>query len=101
MTLRQQALQDSHGSLELNPIHVTLPAITNLNTFDAVLFTRIQAFEQHRLLDYESEITLPLCCNEFTPLKAGEQYRVCLQIGSYPKFSVTQVRDSSLFKTDQ
>ena len=101
VTLRQQALQNSHGSLELNPIHVTLPAITNLNTFDAVLFTRIQAFEQHRLLDYESEITLPLRCNEFTPLKAGEQYRVGLQIGSYPKFSVTQVRDSSLFKTDQ
>ena len=94
VTLKQQACQNSHGLLELNPIHVTLPAITNLNTFDAVLFTRIQAFEQHRLLDYESEITLPLCCNEFTPLKAGEQYKVCLQIGSYPKFSVTRVRDS-------
>ena len=94
VTLKQQACQNSHGSLELNPIHVTLPAITNLNTFDAVLFTRIQAFEQHRLLDYESEITLPLRCSEFTPLKAGEQYKVCLQIGSYPKFSVTRVRDS-------
>jgi len=94
VTLKQQACQNSHGLLELNPIHVTLPAITNLNTFDAVLFTRIQAFEQHRLLDYESEITLPLRCNEFTPLKAGEQYKVCLQIGSYPKFSVTRVRDS-------
>lgn len=94
VTLKQQACQNSHGLLELNPIHLTLPAITNLNTFDAVLFTRIQAFEQHRLLDYESEITLPLRCNEFTPLKAGEQYKVCLQIGSYPKFSVTRVRDS-------
>lgn len=94
VTLKQQACQNSHGLLELNPIHVTLPAITNLNTFDAVLFTRIQAFEQHRLLDYESEITLPLRCSEFTPLKAGEQYKVCLQIGSYPKFSVTRVRDS-------
>lgn len=90
-TLKQQACQNSHGLLELNPIQVTLPAITGLNTFDAVLFTRIQAFEQHRLLDYESEITLPLRCSELTPLQAGDHYRASLQIGSYPKFSVTKV----------
>ena len=93
-TLKQQARQNSHGLLELNPILVTLPDITDLNTFDVVLFTRIQAFEQHRLLDYESEITLPLRCSGLTPLQAGDHYRASLQIGSYPKFSITRIRDS-------
>ena len=83
----------SHGSLELNPIHVTIPTTAHLDDFDAVLFTRIQAFEQHRLLDYEAEITLPLRCNELMPLHAEDRYRISLQIGRYPKFSVTRVHD--------
>jgi hypothetical protein len=41
-----------------------------------------------------------LRCNEFTPLKAGEQYRVGLQIGSYPKFSVTRVPDGQVLEID-
>ena len=90
--LRQQA-SPSHGSLALNPIHVTIPTTVHLDDFDALLFTRVQAFEQHRLLDYESEITLPLRCSELMPLRAGDRYRISLQIGRYPKFSITQLRD--------
>jgi hypothetical protein len=90
--LRQQA-SPRHGSLALNPIHVTIPATAHLDDFDAALFTRVQAFEQHRLLDYESEITLPLRCNELMPLQAGDRYSISLQIGHYPKFSITQMRD--------
>ena len=90
--LRQQA-SPSHGSLELNPIHVTIPTTVHLDDFDALLLTRVQAFKQHRLLDYESEITLPLRCSELMPLRAGDRYRISLQIGRYPKFSITQMRD--------
>ena len=90
--LRQQA-SPSHGSLELNPIQVTIPNTAHLDDFDPLLFTRVQAFEQYRLLDYESEITLPLRCSELMPLRAGDRYRVSLQIGRYPKFSITQMRD--------
>ena len=93
--LQQQASQTSDGLLEVCPIHVTIPAIPYLDDFDAVLFTRIQAFEQHRLLDYESEITLPLRCSELLPLHAGDHYRMSLQLGRYPKFSATRMRDGS------
>ncbi len=88
-TLMQQASQNSTGLFELNPMHVTIPVTANLSDFDPVLFTRVQAFEQHQLLDYESEITLPLRCNELTPLRAGERFKIGFQIGSYPKFAVT------------
>ena len=83
----------SHGSLALNPIHVTIPATAHLDDFDAALFTRVQAFESHRLLDYESEITLPLRCSELMPLQAGDRYSISLQIGRYPKFAMTQMCD--------
>jgi hypothetical protein len=72
---------------------VTIPTVAHLDDFDAALFTRVQAFEQHRLLDYESEITLPLRCSELMPLQAGNRYSISLQIGHYPKFSITQMRD--------
>jgi hypothetical protein len=72
---------------------VTIPNTAHLDDFDPLLFTRVQAFEQYRLLDYESEITLPLRCSELMPLRAGDRYRVSLQIGRYPKFSITQMRD--------
>ena len=90
--LRQQA-SPSNGSLALNPIHVTIPTTVHLDDFDPLLFTRVQAFEQHQLLDYESEITLPLRCSELMPLRAGDRYRIRLQIGRYPKFSITQMHD--------
>lgn len=92
--LKQQGCPSgSTGLLELNPVHVTIPPVANLDNFDALLYTRVQAFEQHQLLDYESEITLPLRCNELTPLRAGVSYRVSFQLGSYPKFCMTRIDD--------
>ena len=90
-TLLQQAEDCGTGILELNPVQVTIPPIADLDNFDALLFTRIQAFEQHQLFDYESDITLPLRCTEMAPLRAGVNYRVSFQLGSYPKFCVTRV----------
>ena len=87
--LKQQASKNSAGLFELNPIHFTIPATADLSDFDPVLFTRVQAFEQHQLFDYESEITLPLRCSELTPLRAGEQFKMSFQIGNYPKFAIT------------
>lgn len=89
--LKQAACQSSNGLLELKPVHVTIPQVASLNNLDAVLFTRVQAFEQHQLLDYESEITLPLRCHELEPLQAGDQYRISFQLGSYPKFCMTRL----------
>jgi len=88
-TMKQQASRNSAGLLELNPIHLTMPVTADLTDFDPVLFTRVQAFEQHQLIDYESEITLPLRCSELTPLRAGEQFKMSFQIGNYPKFAIT------------
>ena len=88
-TLMQQASQNSAGLFELNPIHLTMPAAADLSDFDPVLFTRVQAFEQHQLLDYESEITLPLRCTELSPLQAGQRFKMSFQLGNYPKFAIT------------
>ncbi len=92
-SLLQQASKNSAGLLELSPIHLTMPAAADLSDFDPVLFTRVQAFEQHQLLDYESEITLPLRCTELTPLRAGERFQMNFQLGNYPKFAVTPIGD--------
>ena len=92
-TLMQQASQNSAGLFELNPIHLTMPAAADLSDFDPVLFTRVQAFEQHQLLDYESEITLPLRCTELSPLQAGQRFKMSFQLGNYPKFAITQNGD--------
>jgi hypothetical protein len=79
------------GVLELNPVQVTIPTGEDPTGFDALLFTRIQVFEQYRLLDYESEITLPLRCTEMRPLQAGEKYQVWFELGSYPRFHVNRI----------
>lgn len=78
-------------NLELNPTTVKIPSVVNITQLDAALFTRITVFEQYRLEEYESEITLPLKCHELSPLTGGEQYRVCYQLGSYPKFNFTRL----------
>ena len=90
--LLQQAEENSStGVLELKSVEATVPSVSDLDGFDALLFTRIQAFGQHQLLDYESEITLPLRCTDMMPLQAGVEYRVSFQLGSYPKFCVRQM----------
>jgi hypothetical protein len=72
---------------QLEPTIVVIPRLANIARFDAALFTRICVFEQYRLKDYESQITLPLKCHEILPLAGGERYRVSYQLGSYPKFN--------------
>lgn len=78
-------------NFELNPLVLDVPPLPNIATLDAALFTRISVFEQYRLDDYESEITLPLKCHELLPLAAGEQLRVSYQLGSYPKFNIRRI----------
>ncbi|MDG2047289.1 MAG: hypothetical protein P8J79_08715 [Halioglobus sp.] len=73
-------------TFELEPITVRLPKISDIGRFDAVLFTRICVFGRYWLKDYESQITLPLKCHELSPLAGGERYRVCYQLGTYPRF---------------
>jgi len=75
------------GAIELRPITVTMPPAANTDRLDAALFTRIIVFEGYRLVDYESEITLPLKCHGLATLTEGTRYRVSYQLGSYPRFN--------------
>lgn len=72
---------------QLEPTIVVIPRMDDIARFDAALFTRICVFEQYRLKDYDSQITLPLKCHELLPLAGGERYRVSYQLGGYPKFN--------------
>jgi hypothetical protein len=78
---------------QLEPTIVVIPRMADIARFDAALFTRICVFEQYRLKDYESEITLPLKCHELLPLAGGERYRVSYQLGSYPKFNFERLNN--------
>ena len=89
--LQQAKKSDVTGRTALKPVEVTIPDITHLNDLSALLFTRIQVFEQYQLRDYESEITLPLRCTEMAALRAGDRYQAHLQLGSYPKICVSRV----------
>ena len=82
--LAESNLDELH--FELEPTIVELPKIPDIARFDAVLFTRICIFGRYRLKDYQSQITLPLKCYELSPLAGGERYRVCYQLGTYPRF---------------
>jgi hypothetical protein len=66
---------------------VKIPAINNLASFDAALFTRIRVFSSYRLDDYDSEISLPAKCHEMLPLQAGACYEASYQLGAYPRFN--------------
>lgn len=79
-------------SPELEPTIVVIPEMTHIARLDAALFTRICVFEKYRLKDYDSQITLPLRCNEMLPLTPGECYRVSYQLGTYPKFNFELLR---------
>lgn len=88
-----QKAQYNHDTakLELAPTVVTIPTLQDLPQFDVALFTRIRVFQQYQLLDYESEITLPLKCHDLVPLIGGERYRVSYELGNYPRFNFTQL----------
>jgi hypothetical protein len=74
--------------LELGRTRIEIPALEELQRFDAVLFTRMQVFAGFYLRDYEAEITLPLRCQELHPLRAGAVYLLRYQLGTYPKFDM-------------
>jgi hypothetical protein len=81
------AEQNATGNTpQLEPKMITIPMEPDLTRLDAALFTRIQVFGQYCLMDYESQITLPLKCHELLPLSGGDRWRVSYQLGSYPKF---------------
>jgi hypothetical protein len=90
---QRQKAQYNHDTakLELAPTLVTIPTLQDLAQLDAALFTRIRIFQQYQLLDYESEITLPLKCHDLAPLVGGQRYRVSYQLGNYPRFNFTQL----------
>jgi hypothetical protein len=82
------------GKLELQPYTVIIPPAAGNGQLDAALFTRVVVFENYRLDDYESQITLPLKCHELMPLTSGACYRVSYQLGSYPKFNFEYLNNS-------
>lgn len=78
--------------LELEPRIVEIPPVADVARLDAALFTRIDVFEQYRLEDYESEITLPLRCPELAASVGGDRYRISYQPGRYPKFNFERLQ---------
>ncbi|MFT4825131.1 MAG: hypothetical protein ACI9DH_000991 [Halioglobus sp.] len=79
------------GKLELVSAPVDIPYGANLDSFDMILFTRVQVFAHYHLSDYEAEITLPLLCSELTDIRAGQRCKVTYELGSYPKFNVEKI----------
>ncbi len=84
---------DSTAMHELSSVNIQIPALETelLERYDALMLTRINVFGQYILKDYESEITLPYKCYELTPLKAGDEYKVCYKLGKYPRFNLTRL----------
>ncbi|MEP0202985.1 MAG: hypothetical protein ABJ084_01460 [Halioglobus sp.] len=92
----QAARVNANGATAgLKPTIVDIPRLKDIAELDAALFTRIDVFEQYRLEDYESQITLPLRCTELSPLVGGERYRATYQLGSYPKFNFERIPSAS------
>jgi len=79
------------SKLELSPQAVQIPSVGNLESYDALMFTRIQVFEQYHLKDYEADLTLPHKCYDLSPLKNGATYRICYQLGNYPRFDLSEL----------
>ncbi len=79
------------SALELGSQIVRIPSVDKLESYDVLMFTRIQVFEQYHLKDYEADLTLPHKCHDLSPLKCGAAYRVCYQLGNYPRFDLSEV----------
>ena len=86
-------LLPEQASFDVKPTVVSIPAVANISRFDAALFTRLCVFQEHRLLDYECQITLPLKCYELEPLVSGDRYRVSYQLGGYPRFNFERLKN--------
>jgi hypothetical protein len=77
---------DGETLLELGRIDI--PTVPDIETYDVLLFTRIQVFGEHCLNDYESEITLPARCLDLPPLRGGESILASYQLGGYPRITL-------------
>ncbi len=73
---------------ELARSRIHVPAVENLASFDALIFTRIKVFAQYQLNDYEAQISLPNKCHDLSQSQSGSSYDVCYELGSYPRFSI-------------
>jgi hypothetical protein len=85
--LRNAGYNQHTAKFELNSVEFEIPCRQDLDSFEAVMFTRIQVFDQYQLGDYEAEITLPQRCRELAPLRGGDCYRASYQLGNYPRFN--------------
>lgn len=70
-------------------VQVSIPALAELDEFEAALITRVQVYEHYRLLEGESEITLPRPLVELSPLRAGQRWNIFFLTGSYPTFRLS------------
>jgi hypothetical protein len=89
--LSEASYNKDTSKLELSSQIVQVPSVDNLESYDALMFTRIQVFEQYHLNDYEADLTLPHKCYDLSPLKSGATYRVCYQLGNYPRFDLREL----------
>ena len=89
----QMQLAQAKIEPQLESTIADIPRTADISRFDAVLFTRICVFEQYRLKDYDSQITLPQKCHELLPLAGGERYRVSYQLGGYPRFNFERLNN--------
>ena len=88
LPLLQEARQSALTTkLELPPVTIRLPNIEYIDSYDAVMLTRIQVFERFKLTDYETDLTLPAVCHELQPLSADSSFVVSYQLGNYPRFN--------------
>ncbi len=104
-TIKRRVRDFGYGTLstllDADTTTIGIPTLPPTGPVDAVLFTRVQVYERHRLGDYESEITLPRKCHELSPLVDGQRYRVSYQTGGYPRFHFTRLDRSRAALTEQ
>jgi hypothetical protein len=89
--LRAGTGKDGCSSLELAAVRVEIPPLKSVVGLVPALFTRIRAFDRHRLREYEAEITLPLRCHDIAAIRCGDVYQVVFQTGAYPRFCVSLI----------
>jgi hypothetical protein len=79
------------GTTRLTLTTVELPQLTDLASFDLVLFTRVQVFGDYALEDFDSELTLPLKCHDTPGLSGGMRLQASYELGPYPRLRIDRV----------
>lgn len=79
------------GTTRLTLTTVELPQLTDLASYDLVLFTRVQVFGEYALDDFDSEITLPLKCHDMPGLSGGMRLQASYELGLYPRLRIDRV----------